>query len=697
VRLSRFSTARGPSSLTAHLAPGGEGAIVALLLALVLACGPAAPPTPELLPVPSPDLSAADPAVREQIAEKRAVVDAALERGASEPAAAAEAFGDLGLVYLLYDFLDAAGACFDNARRLDSGDFRWPYLAGYLRQVEGRLPEAVPLLERAAEMEPDYLPAHLRLGRARLEMGRIDQAEEHFRHALNVEPRAAAGFEGLGRVAVARGEDAAAVEHFERALALEPEASGVRYALGQALRRQGDLEAATRQLEQAGDVPTRIPDPLINPLAAQARSEQFYSMQGAEALEDEDHESAAGAFRALLEQNPESFPGYRGLALALRSMGDVEGAVETLEQALEKGAADDPEREAEQRADFHRQLAALQAGRGEEAEAMRHLERALVLEPDDARTHARVGDLLARSLRFEEALEHYDRALELAEGAPAVLVRRATVLVNLGRGEEAVADFRRAVEVTPGDAVLRQRFAEALEFLGRTDEAAAQRRKAEELSDSTTQRIRRLLLEAQRAIGEEGDFERGLKLYRQVLELDPENVGVRDGVARVLAHQGRYDEALAEFDRALELAPRNLALRRGRIQALVLARRWGEARVALNDTLRRFPRDKELALLQVRLLATAPEPRVRDGELALQVARRVAREDRGMATRQAQALALAATGRFEAAAELQRELVAEAARAGRSSLLPRLRERLETFEAGRPWVARQPREILEDL
>ena len=685
--------------MTRHLQrhPTGLPLLVPLLLVPLLALTACSGrDVPDLEPVPTPDLSAADPGVQEQLAEERAALDQALERVASEPAVAAAAYGDLGLVYLLYDFLDAAGVCFDNARRLDPGDFRWTYLAGYLRQVEGRLPEAVPLLERTTEMEPDYLPAHLRLGRARLEMGQLDRAEEHFERALEVEPRAAAAFEGLGRVAAARGDDEAAVKRFRRALEIEPEASGVRYALGQTLRRLGDVEAATRELAQAGDVPTRIPDPLINPLATRARSEQFYSMQGAEALEDEDYESAAGAFRALLEQNPQSFPGYQGLSRSLRALGDVQGAADTLGEALEKGAAED---DAEIRAEILRELALLKSELGRGDGALDHLRRAVELQPGHVPTRVRLGDLLARARRFEEAVEQYDRALEAepeAPGAAAVRVRRATALVNLERGEEAVAEFRRALEAAPEDPVVHHLFAEALAFLGRTEEAEEQRRLAEELSDSDAQRIRLLLREASEAIADQ-DFEGALERYREVLELAPERVDARNGRARVLGHLGRYGEAVEEFDRALELAPRNLSLRAGRIRALVLAERWGEARVALNDTLRLYPREKDLALLQVRLLATAPLPQVRDGELALEVARRVAREDEGVAVRQALALALAETGQWDGAAEIQRELVAEAERAGSPPVLPRLRERLETFEAGRAWVAREPAEVLEPV
>lgn len=665
-------------------------------LALLLA-GCATGAGPELPAVPSPDLSAAEPAVQQQIADKRAALDAALARAGSEPAVAAGAFGDLGLAYLLYDFLDAAGVCFDNARRLDGGDFRWVYLSGYLRRTEGRLPEAVPLFEKAAEMEPDFLPAHLRLGRARLEMGEIDRAETHFQNALEVDPESAAAFEGLGRVAVARGNDTAAVESFRRALVLEPEASGVRYALGQALRRQGDTETAARELEQAGDVPTRIPDPLINPLAAQARSEQFYSMQGAEALEDQDYSSAAASFRALLAQNPASIEGYRGLATSLSGMGDPDGAIEALETALTEGKEDDPDRDKKLRVEIHRRLAGLLEKRGDDPRAIDHLREAIELEPDAPTPHVRLGDLLARTRRFEEALTQFDAALDRLGGASSpVLVRRATVLVNLGRGDQAVADFRRAIEAAPEDPMVRQRFAEALDFLGRKREAQEQRRQAERLAGAGAQRLRLLLHQADGRI-DAGDFEAASDLLRQAVDLAPDSVPARDRLARVLAHLGRYDEAVAELDHALEKAPRDLSLRLARIRALVLGYRWGEARVALNEALRLFPRDKDLALLQVRLLATVPDPQVRDGALALEVARRVAKEDASAETRQALALALAASGKPGEAAEIQRDLVAEAERAGDAQHLARLRERLTAFETGHGWIARQPEAILEGL
>ncbi len=131
--------------------------------------------------------------------------------------------------------------------------------------------------------------------------------------------------------------------------------------------------------------------------------------------------------------------------------------------------------------------------------------------------------------------------------------------------------------------------------------------------------------------------------------------------------------------------------------ALILAARFGEARVKLQDALRSFPRHEGFALTQVRLLATAPDPRVRDGSLAVAIAERVYAERREPPVRQALALAYAARGSFAEAVELQRQLVLEAEGAGDPVYLEASRSRLDAFEGGDAWVAGSPGEILAGL
>ncbi len=672
--------------------------LIALALPLALGCGgegrgpeeAASVAQAELEPLPELDLAGAERAAREQLVEQRGVVERLLTAGAAEPAELAEAFGDLGLLYVTYEFLEAAEACFANARRLVPGDFRWHYLLGYLKMIQGFLPEANELYERALEIEPGFLPAVLRLGRGELGQGRQAEARVWFERALELDSQAAAAYEGLGKVASAEGDDAVAVGHFRRALELAPEASGIHYALAQAHRNLGQLDDARTHLAQSGDVAARIVDPLINPLASLAASAQFYIVQGAEAMDDDDYEASAAAFRAALEQDPQNVSAARGLAVGLERLGDAAGARAALEAVLETAAGED-------RALILSNLGGLAALSGDESAALERYLESLAVIPDQPGLMLRAGNALARRGRFEEAIAQYDRLIEVTpEWVPAVLEKRATALVNLGRHDEAIADFTRAVAAAPEDHQLRMRYAAALEFLGRPDEAAAQRTVAARLTGDEEGRLAWVVESAMRQ-AREGDPEGALAGLRQALEGREDRLDLRYTLAALLAQSGRFEEAITEFEQILAAAPRHADARRGQIMALILTRRFGEARLKLQDALRNFPRHEGFALTQVRLLAISPDPRVRDGSLAVAIAERVYAERREPPVRQALALAYAANGSFAEAMELQRQLVREAEGSGDAAYLAASRSRLEAFESGSPWVASSPGEILAAL
>ncbi len=653
----------------------------------------------ELQPVPYPDLSGAEPAVRRQIEEGREEVEALRRSDDPDNADLARAYGELASTLMSYQLTEAADAALANAHRLDPDEVRWAYLLGYLRLVAGDPADAAQLLERALELRPDYLPALVRLGGLRLEAGDEAAARRLYRRALELDDSVAAVHEGLGKVATARGEHETAVEHFRRALALQPDASSLHYLLGQALRRTGDVDAARRELARAGDGPVQLPDPLLLEVTGLAESAQFYVIQGGEAAADERWEQAAGAFQKALEIDPDSVAAHRGLGFALSRLGDTAGAEREFRLALAgleagRGGAGSSE-DAGHVAGL---LGNLLLAQGRDAEALPHLRRGLdVLEDPAARAEQRraLADTYARLGRLDEALAEYDALLATPEGdTAATRVRRATVLVNLGRGDEALAEFRRAVNLAPGDAGVRLRYAEALDFLGRPAEAEAQRRRARELSSSGEQKVARLAGEG-RLAASKGDWATAAERYREALAEAPGRQDVRMALAGVLAARGEYDPALAEYQRVLQADPEQADARRGLVAGLILTGRYGPARVEVNEALRRSPRDLGLALTQVRLLSAAPDPRVRDGALALQVAQKVQEVNQGLLARDSLAMALAEAGEVAEAARVQEGVVAEAS-AG--NVPPEVRQgmadRLAAYRAGRSWQAENARDLL---
>jgi tetratricopeptide (TPR) repeat protein len=215
---------------------------------------------------------------------------------------------------------------------------------------------------------------------------------------------------------------------------------------------------------------------------------------------------------------------------------------------------------------------------------------------------------------------------------------------------------------------------------------------AAQTSGSGTADPEALVAEAVRLVGA-GDYDQAVSKFRQALAQEPDEPAVRFQLARVLAALGRFEEARVEFATVVVAAPQNAAARRGEVTALLLLERYGEARRKLEEGLTALPREGQLAHILARLLATAPDDQVRDGELALRLAESVYEVKKLYETGETVAMAHAELGQFDRAIELQRQLIAQAEGEGDSERVESLRQRLESYERSEPWRAASPVEI----
>lgn len=190
-----------------------------------------------------------------------------------------------------------------------------------------------------------------------------------------------------------------------------------------------------------------------------------------------------------------------------------------------------------------------------------------------------------------------------------------------------------------------------------------------------------------------GDYESAVGRFQAALEIDPGQHLFRFQLARLLAALGRYEEAGREFATVVRAMPENGAARRGEVTALLLAGRYGDARQKLEQGLVALPRDGQLAHTLARLLATAPDDSVRDGELALRLAQSVYEIKKMYETAETLAMAHAESGNFEEAINIQQSLIARAESDGDEIRLRDLQLRLASYRANQAWRAASPVEI----
>jgi len=110
------------------------------------------------------------------------------------------------------------------------------------------------------------------------------------------------------------------------------------------------------------------------------------------------------------------------------------------------------------------------AGRHDEAASA--FQKALALNPNDARTHNNLGQLLERTSRLDRALEHYEQAVHHDPANAVARFNRGRMLVALGRPLEAAEQFELLL-VPESDDTPRYTFALAAAYAraGRREDA----------------------------------------------------------------------------------------------------------------------------------------------------------------------------------------------------------------------------------
>lgn len=88
---------------------------------------------------------------------------------------------------------------------------------------------------------------------------------------------------------------------------------------------------------------------------------------------------------------------------------------------------------------------------GRVKQALRHLDTALSIEPDDMLSLSQKSICLCKLFRDEDALEWFDRALAIMPSDDHALRNKGVALSRLGRSEEAMACFDEVLVRNPDD------------------------------------------------------------------------------------------------------------------------------------------------------------------------------------------------------------------------------------------------------
>lgn len=423
------------------------------------------------------------------------------------------------------------------------------------------------------------------------------------------------------------------------------------YYLGQLYKVQGETSKSAAAFERA--------------LKAQPDNVATLVWLGDARLDEAMPDAAEPLFAKAVSLQPRSVAALFGLGRAALARQDYGRAVQSLEQAL---AVDS------NAGMVHYPLAMAYRALGERDKAEAHLRQrgTLQIKPDDPLMEE-VAGLLNSPLAYEvggadaldrgdfaKAAENFRKGIALAPKEPSLHHKLGTALALTGDVRGAVQEFQEAVRLSP-------KFAKAHYSLGVLYEGAGQH------------------ANAVRELG-------------AAVKAEPAYAEARLQLANALRRGGQFEQALREYEQTYTIDPRLAEARFGYAATLVRLNRYAEARDRLAEAMAIYPNEAAFPHALARVLAAAPDDRVRDGRRAVALVQDLLnRLPHGLELLETAAMAQAEVGQYDNAVMWQREAIAAADRSGRHDIAQLITDHLSLYGAHRPcrmpWRAAEPIEF----
>jgi tetratricopeptide (TPR) repeat protein len=372
----------------------------------------------------------------------------------------AQAWGQLGEVFLANGYRDEAIPCFEQAARLSPREARWPYLQG-LVQRQNNIDAACQCFQSAAalcqEMDARSFAIRLRYAEALLRVGRAEEARPLLEDLLRQEPENVRVHLGLGLIAVNADDWETALAHLLRCADSPMTRQRAATQLARVYVQKGDDDAAERSRKRARQLPRDAEelDPFMEDYAPFLVSRRALFLRAEHYLRAQQIPEAIGLLQALVAENPEAAEALVKLGMAWGKLGDYARAEAVLRQAV--AVAPDM-------AQVHYFLCVALFHQAERSGARRGYEAAaeearqtVRCKPDHAYAHLFLGLAQQKLGQPQAALDELRQAVRFAPESTDPHLHLGEALLAAGQKKEGISHLEKAVDVADeGDQRPRQ-------------------------------------------------------------------------------------------------------------------------------------------------------------------------------------------------------------------------------------------------
>ena len=438
--------------------------------------------------------------------------------------------------------LDTAIAHLQHAVEINPDLFWARFNLGGIYQDQGKDDLALAEFEACVRLKSNYYPAHYRMGEIHLKRQDYLQALHAFDTARKVNRKWEYPQYGIGLVYFAQGEIDRARETFESLTQKNKRFAPAYFKLGQVLATDGFFDEALKEY-------------------AKGSKYQDYSAQVLYELavifdQKGNTDGAIRLYQRTIDIEPTHAKTHFALGELLYASGDTPTAVQHYQQALSLTP--------NVKDTFYEPLEPYFAGLMTPNEAMPFLEKAMLVLPDDPRSHFYAGTLEADVDNIPKAIASYEKTVEIIEADPShlqtelplgdfndVYLKLGELYHHQGDVETAATYFKRALALNPE---LANRF-------------IAQGQSAFDTGDyhEAIKSLNTHLLLFPEDVGAvyllgqsyeaNRDTDNALIFYKRTLTLDSQQIDVLFKMVHIYRNREAHQQAIDTLQKIIEIAP----------------------------------------------------------------------------------------------------------------------------------------------
>ncbi|MBU3558516.1 tetratricopeptide repeat protein [Polynucleobacter sp. Nonnen-W13] len=324
---------------------------------------------------------------------------------------------------------EEAQAIYEQVLAIQDHHFDALQLLGAIFTQTKQFIKAVEFINKALQINPDFVSCHLNCGIALQSLGRFDEALNSYDQAINFKPDYAEAYSNRGNTLKELKRFNEALLSYGKAISLKPDYAEAYSNLGVTLQALEHFEEALVSYDQAIS---------LKPDYAEAHSNRGNTLKALERFDE-----ALASYDSAIDIKPNYTVAYYNRGLALQELERFDEALVSYDQAIS----------------LESDYAEAYSDRGNTLQKLKRFDEALVsydkaisLKPDYAQAFYNRGTSLQEIQHYDEALASYDKSISLKPDYAEAYSNRGNVLKEMGHFDGALASYYKGISIKPDSA-----------------------------------------------------------------------------------------------------------------------------------------------------------------------------------------------------------------------------------------------------